>query len=189
MKDVANETSPCHTLPPPPLATPLATQKEIYMALEIERKFLVHKDFLPELREGKFIIQGYLSERPSVRFRIIGSEVILGIKEYLTGGTRFELETPSKVITSDEIEKLQELAISPPISKTRYNVEHESLIWEIDVYQGDNLGLITVDVELPYHDYPLIFPKWVDESNEITGNSVYSNINLGKHPFNHWNLK
>lgn len=154
------------------------------MALEIERKFLVHKGFLPRLSDGKLIIQGYLSESPSVRFRVIGKEVVLGIKEYYPGGTRFELETPRKEISAEEIEQLLKLAVSPPISKIRYRVEHDSLIWEIDVYQGDNLGLITVDVELPYPDYHLVFPRWVDVSNEITDNPVFSNINLGRNPLN-----
>ena len=153
------------------------------MALEIERKFLVHKEFLPKLSDGKLIIQGYLSESPSVRFRVIGKEVVLGIKEYYPGGTRFELETPRKEITAEEIEQLQKLAISPPICKIRYTVGYESLIWEIDVYQGANLGLITVDVELPHPDYPIVFPEWVDEGKEITNNLAYSNINLGRHPF------
>lgn len=153
------------------------------MALETERKFLVHKEFLPKLSDGKLIIQGYLSESPSVRFRIIGREVVLGIKKYYSGSTRFELETPRKDITAEEIGQLQKLAISPPISKIRYNVEYESLVWEIDVYQGANLGLITVDVELPHPDYPIVFPEWVDESKEITNNPNYSNINLGRHPF------
>ncbi len=157
------------------------------MALEIERKFLVHKALLPELRDGIPIIQGYLSEKPSVRFRIIGSEVILGIKKYYAGGNRFELETPRKEITEQEREQLVMLAVSPPVSKIRHNVEFESLIWEIDVYQGENSGLITVDVELPHPDYPLVFPKWVDESKEITDNSSYSNINLGRHPLAQWN--
>lgn len=157
------------------------------MALEIERKFLVHKELLPELSEGTTIIQGYLSEKPSVRFRVIGDTMVMAIKEYYPDGTRFELETPGKEITPEEIDKLLELAICPPVSKTRYNVEYESLIWEIDVYQGDNLGLITVDVELPHPDYPLVFPKWVDESKEITNNPSYSNINLGRHPLAQWN--
>lgn len=156
------------------------------MALEIEKKFLIHKQYLPMLNDGILFIQGYLAEKPSVRFRIIGQEVILGIKEYYAGGTRFELETPGKEISEKEIIKLQQLAISPPVSKIRYSVEYENLIWEIDVYQGDNSGLITADVELPYPDYPLVFPRWVDESSEITDNPAYSNINLGRHPFSQW---
>ena len=119
------------------------------MGLEIERKFLVHKHYLPELKEGVEIIQGYLSEIPSVRFRIINKAMFITIKEYYPEGKRFELETPEKAITSEEIVKLQELAISPPISKVRYKILDKGMSWEIDVYQGENSGLITADIELP----------------------------------------
>ena len=103
------------------------------MALEIEKKFLVHKDLLSDLREGKTIIQGYLSEKPSVRFRISARAMQVAIKEYHEEGTRFELETPGMEITEEEIEKLQKLAVCPPIVKTRYTKEHAGLIWELDV--------------------------------------------------------
>lgn len=156
------------------------------MALEIEKKFLVHKDLLPDLGEGKTIIQGYLSEKPSVRYRVIDSTMVVTIKEYYGGGTRFELETPGKEITTEEIAKLLELSVCPPVLKSRSTLKHAGLIWEIDVYQKENEGLITVDVELPRPDYPLHFPEWVDKDREITQDSAYSNINLGRIPYTQW---
>lgn len=157
------------------------------MGLEIERKFLIRQDCLPELQEGIRMIQGYLSETPSVRFRIIGNQMVITVKEYYPGGKRFELETPAKEITSEEIEKLQELAVSPPIMKVRHKIQDkQGLTWEIDVYQGENRGLITVDIELPSEDYPLVFPAWVDENKEITTDPRYTNLNLGRHPYSCW---
>jgi CYTH domain-containing protein len=156
------------------------------MGLEIERKFLVHKHYLPELKEGVEIIQGYLSEIPSIRFRIINKAMFITIKEYYPEGKRFELETPEKAITSEEIVKLQELAISPPISKVRYKILDKGMSWEIDVYQGENSGLITADIELPSIDCPISFPAWIDSNKEITTDSRYSNFNLGRQPFSLW---
>lgn len=157
------------------------------MALEIERKFLVHHDLLPGLTDGERMIQGYLSKKPSVRFRIIGEMMVMTVKEYISRGKRFELETPAKKITIEEIEKLQFLAICPPIIKVRYKIHGEQgLIWELDVYQEENNGLITVDIELPDIETPIIFPVWVDKNQEITGDPRYSNFNLGSVPFSSW---
>lgn len=157
------------------------------MGLEIERKFLVHHNLLPELKEGERMIQGYLSEKPSVRFRISNGVMVLAVKEYSPGGRRFELVTPGKAISREEVEKLQDLAISAPISKVRYKIQDDQgLVWEIDVYEGENKGLITVDVELPEIDHPIFFPCWVNSENEITTDQRYSNLNLGRLPFSQW---
>ncbi|UWG95781.1 adenylate cyclase [Dehalobacter sp. DCM] len=158
------------------------------MGLEIERKYLVHAHLLPVLEKGERMIQGYLAETPSIRFRVTGSVMVITIKDYLTPSRRFELETPVKEITVEEIEKLKSLALSPPIVKIRYKIsDAQGLTWEIDVYDGDNKGLITVDIELPYENYPLVFPEWVDSKKEITGDMRYTNLNLGRRPFMTWN--
>lgn len=156
------------------------------MALEIERKFLVIKDRLPQLGTGKKIIQGYLSENPSIRFRVLEGEVIITVKDYYSGGRRFELETSKKDPTEEEINKLKSLAVVPPVIKTRYRISYCNLVWELDIYEEKNKGLITVDVELPEENYPLTFPDWVDDKKEITGISKYSNVNLGRNPISHW---
>lgn len=159
------------------------------MALEIERKFLIFPDLLPPLGPGRRMIQGYLSEKPSVRFRITEDQLVLTVKDYLSPGRRFELETPAKQISPEEIQKLQELAVSPPIIKVRHRVaDEQGLIWEIDIYEGENQGLITVDVELPSLEYPLQFPEWVNRDQEITGDPRYNNLNLGRNPFRRWHL-
>ncbi|HHV63966.1 MAG TPA: adenylate cyclase [Peptococcaceae bacterium] len=156
--------------------------------MEIERKFLVYPEHLPKLTQGVKIIQGYLAETPSVRFRIIDNQMVIAIKDYYSEGKRFELETPAKMINWEEIVKLQQLAICPPIVKVRYKVNFQDLIWEIDIYQGENEGLITAEVELPSEDYPLVFPLWVNKEKEITGDLRYSNLNLGRRPFSQWKV-
>lgn len=153
------------------------------MALEIERKFRLSPDRLPPLSGGEKYIQGYLSENPEVRFRIIGETVILAVKKSLAPGKRLEFEFPREDMTEGEIRDLQSLALWPPLSKTRYAIPHEGLLWEVDVYEGDNRGLVTAEVELPDLDHPLAFPDWIDPDSEITADTRYTNLNLTRRPF------
>jgi CYTH domain-containing protein len=156
------------------------------MALEIERKFLVRPELLPHLQSGLNILQGYLSDEPSIRFRIVGEKVIITIKRLNKDGSRFELETEKSGVSIDEQEDLKSLARYPVIEKIRYRIPYFDLIWEVDVYQGENLGLITVDVELPSLNYPIKFPEWVNPEAEITTDPRYFNWNLGQFPYSKW---
>lgn len=157
------------------------------MAIEIERKFLVLKDKLPSLEGGKRLLQGYLkAEAPQVRFRIVDDRVILTIKAQRQDGSRFEFELMKEKVSAEEQAALQELAIYPIIEKVRYSISFAGLVWEVDVYQGANLGLITVDVELPAFDYPLVFPDWVDGEAEVTQDPRYFNTYLAQFPYSTW---
>jgi len=156
------------------------------LALEIEKKFLVLKEHLPLLQNGQDIVQGYLSENPSIRYRFLNDSIVITIKEYRKDGSRFEFETLNPKSSSEERSTLKRLSLVPPIEKIRYRVPFEGLTWEIDVYQGENDGLITVDVEFPEIGYPLRFPKWVNTHREITEDREYSNLNLGRRPYSTW---
>lgn len=156
------------------------------MAIEIERKFLVHNELLPELSNGTLIIQGYLSETPSIRFRIMNSKIGITVKHLQSDGSRFELETEKDGVSLEEKNQLKALALYPVIEKIRYRIPFQGLVWEVDVYQGENQGLITADVELPHMDYPVKFPEWIRSQDEITTNPRYFNINLGRFPYSQW---
>ncbi len=78
------------------------------------------------------------------------------------------------------------MALWPPLTKTRYCVPFENLMWEIDVYGDENEGLITADVEIPAPDHPIVFPDWVNVDSEITGDQRYANVNLTRRPFKRW---
>ena len=62
--------------------------------MEIERKFLVRGDFMPEVTESVHIVQGYLSTNTNkiVRVRIRGNKGYLTIKGKPKGISRFEWE-------------------------------------------------------------------------------------------------
>lgn len=156
------------------------------MAIEIERKYLVHRELLPTLKDGQKMIQGYLAMQPSIRFRIIGQDVIITVKNLQSDGSRFELETIKQQASPEEQEQLMKLTLFPCIEKVRYRLPYSGLVWEIDVYQGKNSGLITADVEIPSLDYALEFPCWINSQQEITQDARYFNINLGQKPYTQW---
>ncbi|WP_434512636.1 CYTH domain-containing protein [Desulfitobacterium sp. AusDCA] len=156
------------------------------MAIEIEHKYLVYQELLPRLGEGQKIIQGYLAVKPSIRFRILGQEVMITVKNLHSDGSRFEFETSKSNVSIDEQEELLRLALFPVIEKIRYRVPFSGLVWEIDVYQRENLGLITADVELPSLDHPIDFPEWINSQQEITHDARYFNWNLGQKAFTKW---
>ena len=79
---------------------------------------------------------------------------------------------------------LDNLCERPLIEKTRYRVEHQGLIWEVDEFDGDNAGLIIAEVELDAEDQAIILPDWV--GNEVTGDPRYYNANLITDPFTSW---
>ena len=159
------------------------------MAKEIEKKFLVDKDKLPELKNGKHYIQGYLSTNPHIRFRVINDLVIITIKSFKENmSVRNEWEFKNKM-SKTEISELLKLSVSKPIEKSRYEVGYEKLIWEIDVYQGMNEGLITVDVELEDIIQEINFPIWARKDMDITNDPKYFNVNLGNNPYSKWNNK
>ncbi len=62
------------------------------------------------------------------------------------------------------------------IAKTRYLRDYEGYVWEIDVFAGQNAGLIVAEVELssPQEKPPL--PPWVGA--EVTADSRYFNNSL-----------
>lgn len=138
------------------------------------------------LRDGQYFVQGYLNEQPSIRYRFIDNDVIVTIKKEQGDGSRFEFETIKSDATETERLTLKQLSLVPPIEKIRYRIPFDGLVWEVDVYQGENRGLITVDIELPEIGHKLQFPKWVDAQQEITHDPRFFNINLGRKPYASW---
>lgn len=155
------------------------------MALEIERKFLVANDDWRDSVEASIRMrQGYLAggfER-SVRVRSENDRAFLNIKSSEDGIHRleYEYEIPAK----DAEELLDRVAMRPLIEKTRHIVHHEGFEWEIDVFEGDNAGLIVAEVELPSVDIPLPLPQWVGK--EVSDDLHYYNVSLQKHPYSTW---
>lgn len=151
---------------------------------EIERKFLVDTiDFIDGL-DGERLRQGYLasSERATVRVRIGAERAWLTIKGRKKGISRAELEYEIPRVDAEFcLEHLSEGAL---IDKTRYRVPHGGKSWEVDVFHGDNEGLVIAELELEHEDETFERPPWL--GSEVSGDRRYYNASLAVHPYRDW---
>ena len=155
------------------------------MATEIERKFLLKdSSWKKSADDGTAFSQGYLvgSKHASVRVRIQGKRAFLNIKSATIDITRqeFEYEIP----LADASEMLETLCEKPIIDKTRYLLKNENHVWEIDIFSGENEGLIVAEIELSDKAESFDKPDWLGA--EVSGDARYYNVSLVKHPFKDW---
>jgi adenylate cyclase len=155
------------------------------MGTEIERKFLVGGGIWRPGGKGTRIRQGYLSSAMQrvVRVRVAGSRAFLTIKGP-TGDstTRFEFEYPLPL--DDAAVLLDRLCEAPLLEKTRYVEKIGSHVWVIDVFEGDNDGLILAEIELTDQNESFERPAWIGK--EVTDDPRYLNVNLAQRPFSRW---
>lgn len=156
--------------------------------IEIERKFLVVSDnFVEEATSIERIVQGFLNtdEERTVRVRKVGDMGYLTIKgkSNKAGTTRYEWE---KEISVEEANELLEICLKPLIDKTRHKIPSGDYLFEVDVFHGENKGLIVAEVELNSENDAFEKPTWLGA--EVTGDIKYYNSQLGKQPFKNWGL-
>lgn len=155
------------------------------MPLEIERKFLVTNDsWRQSVIDVRRIRQAYLtqSDRMSVRIRVIsGESALLTIKSVRAGPTRQEFEYPIPLPDAEQMIELRQGAI---ISKTRHLIPQGDLTWEVDVFEGENAGLLIAEIELPAPDLAFDRPEWLGD--EVTQDRRYYNAELTLCPFSQW---
>jgi adenylate cyclase len=158
---------------------------DYYMGKEIERKFTVDLDKidLSECLSTK-IVQGYIKKDKSsvVRVRLMDGKALLTIKGENKGIVRdeFEYEIPF----SDGEEMIESLCGESIISKERFFINYESHLWELDVFSGDNKGLVVAEIELANENTKFIIPDWVEK--DVSEDMRYYNNNLISNPFNSW---
>lgn len=154
------------------------------MGMEIERKFLIDRSKWQPAGPGINIRQGYIMAEAdrTVRVRTKGEKGYLTIKGATQGISRLEMdyEIPYK----DAEKLLDEVCLTPLIEKTRYVEEHLGHTWEIDVFYGDNAGLIVAEIELSSVDETIDLPDWI--TREVSDDKRYYNACLIKHPFKNW---
>ncbi len=154
------------------------------MGIEIERKFLIkNEEWKNAIDEKIELKQGYLNSIPerTVRVRIKGDKGYLTIKGKSKGASRAEYEYEIPLIDARELIGLCE---KPVIEKIRFIVKENNKIWEIDVFDGENKGLIVAEVELENENDAIQLPNWIGK--EVTQEPKYYNSNLVKHPFCKW---
>ena len=155
------------------------------MATEIERKFLVDNELWREQVVSEATIkQGYLCRRENatIRVRIAGEMAWFNIKSATHGISRLEYEYPIPLADAEGL--LAQVAEQPFIDKIRYKVRQGAHIWDLDVFRGQNLGLVVAEVELTKEDETFEMPAWA--GREVSGDPRYYNANLVKLPYCEW---
>ena len=162
------------------------------MAIEIERKFLVHGDAWKAQAHAVIeMAQGYLndagaltsgSQKASVRVRLEGESARLNIKSCELGHSRQEFEYPLPVA---DARQLLALCVGGLVHKRRHLVQVGLHLWEVDEFLGDNAGLVVAEVELAHPDEGFARPAWAGA--EVTDCPRYYNLALADYPYSQWN--
>jgi adenylate cyclase len=155
------------------------------MSFEIERKFLVRSaEWTEYVTMQTRMRQAYLASdgKASIRVRIKDDGgATLTIKSRGVGLRRLELEYP---IPPLEAEALIPLRSGSIVEKVRHIVPYRAHTWEIDVFAGENTGLVVAEVELGDEQQRVELPPWV--GTEITGQAQYYNGSLAQRPYGSW---
>lgn len=179
------------------------------MALEIERRFLVHGDQWHQHIAGRaHLLQGYLvSGSGGLTLRVRSSrveapaggeaaEAWLTLKAPVAAGeasvapgqapgqpdglVRQEFEYAIPLADAQAL-----LALAPfQISKWRYSLTLPGGDWVVDVFDGDNAPLVLAEVELASADQSPPLPPWC--AQEVTGRHELSNAALAREPLQGW---
>jgi adenylate cyclase len=155
------------------------------MAYEIERKFLI-KDQSWRASAGRpvSIRQVYLARTGSMSLRVRikdNRSATLTIKSAAAEIRRLEFEYE---IPLSDAEALFDLREGEPVAKLRFELPAQGSVWEIDVFEGENQGLVIAEIELPDENVLFEKPSWLGQ--EITADPRYSNAALAAKPFGKW---
>jgi adenylate cyclase len=155
------------------------------MALEIERKYLVCSDeWRAGVEQSIPIRQGYFCRTPLLRarIRVFGERGFITLKS--EAGTLVRHEYEYEIPKADAIEIIERFSIEPLITKTRHHLTYDGVLWAVDVFEGENAGLVMAEVELTSQEQRVSVPKWAGQ--EVTADSRYGNSNLASAPFSTW---
>lgn len=160
-------------------------------ATETERKWLVRIDRIPPrlFATADLIRQGYLANINNVTCRVRTVQFADGATQgWITykgaasadGTTRTEVEME---IPYDDACMLM-AACSNVIVKRRLSHMYKRQLFEIDIFEGRNSGLVIAEVELLHADDGVELPNYC--ANEITRDFRYSNASLALNPYMNW---
>ena len=154
------------------------------MPWEIERKYLVADRSCLDSLAGVAFRQGYIPTRDGgvVRVRIEGERAVLTLKGLTSGIARREYEY--EIPRPDAESILANLCQRPYIEKTRYTLPWADKVWTIDVFAGENEGLVLAEIELSSREEVVEKPPWAGV--EVSGDPRYHNANLVSNPYCKW---
>ena len=155
---------------------------------EIERKFLVDKYKLlsniksTDIIEDFNIEQGYLCKEDgiTVRIRIQDDTGFITIKGKTENISRDEYEYEIPLQDAKDLLKM----CDKTIIKERLVIEYCKKNWYVDIFDGNNIGLVVAEIELKNEDEEFSSPDWV--LKEVSDDARYYNSNLISNPFNTW---
>jgi CYTH domain-containing protein len=113
---------------------------------------------------------------------VSGQDGYISVKSAGLHIARKEYEYPIPLSDADDM--LARFCSGNKIEKTRYHIEYMGHEWEVDVFEGDNQGLVVAEVELATVDEEVALPDWI--GIEVSGDPRYLNSNLATAPFNQW---
>ena len=158
-------------------------QRASGIKIEIERKFLVLNDSWKATASQRLITrQGYIpNDHCTLRARRMGDQGFLTIKNRKSARSseEFEVEIPSC-----EADRLIDSVCAFRLDKVRYLVPHGIHTWEVDVFRGNNAGLMVAEIELGHENEPFEIPPWAGE--EVTADVRYRNVYLSQVPWQTW---
>ena len=136
------------------------------------------------MSKSSYYRQGYMGtdDKASIRVRLEDDKALLNIKSATLGIQRQEYEYAIPV--ADAHEMLDTLCHKPLIEKTRHFVNHAGKTWAVDVFEGDNAGLVVAEIELENEDERFDLPAWAGE--DVSHDTRYYNVCLVKHPYKDW---
>lgn len=158
---------------------------------ERERRFLVPHPGVIRGHTGNLIVQAYLFSRDGYVVRVRRTHYpndgdsyhegpsMVAVKGPRVAAARqeYEVEVPTPFAT--ELIKRAE----HKVSKTRYQIVDSGQTWDVDVFHGDNEGLMIAECEC--NDAASItIPYWCGV--EVTDDPKYNNENLAADPYKTW---
>ncbi len=155
------------------------------MATEIERKFLLlNDDWRDAVTETRDYRQGYMAntELCSIRIRLSADQAHINIKGATLSIERDEFDY--SIPYADGVEMIDRYCLDALVEKRRHIVPYQGHRWEIDVFSGNNQGLVMAEIELAAVDEGFARPPWLGE--EVSDDPRYYNVYLARHPYKDW---
>ena len=116
------------------------------------------------------------------RIRLVNGRAFVTVKGPMENYARMEWEWE---VLEDSVKDLVMSYRFPFVLKTRYEIPaQDDLCWEVDVFEGDNAGLVLAELEVPASDYSFSRPEWVGE--DVTNDDRFGNGSLARDPWCDW---
>jgi CYTH domain-containing protein len=145
----------------------------------LEERILVRDLPMDVIRQLSDLIEG---ANITPRVRLVGDAAFVTVKGPMVDYSRAEWEFEVMV---DDVRDLVTSFRFPHVMKTRYEVPSaEGLCWEIDVFEGDNHGLVMAELEVPSADFEFVRPEWL--GSDVTSDDRFGNGSLARDPWCDW---